>query len=32
VATQAGNVPAIRLYEKSGFNVCKAGIWFHKWF
>lgn len=32
VATQAGNVPAMRLYEKSGFCVRETGIWFHKWF
>jgi dTDP-4-amino-4,6-dideoxy-D-galactose acyltransferase len=31
VVTQVGNVPAIRLYEKSGFNACEAGIWLHKW-
>jgi dTDP-4-amino-4,6-dideoxy-D-galactose acyltransferase len=31
VPTQAGNIPAIRLYEKSGFLVWKVEPWYHRW-
>ncbi len=32
VATQARNVPALRLYEGADFKVVKVEVWFHKWF
>ena len=31
-ATQATNVPALRLYEQAGFRVATTLVWFHKWF
>jgi dTDP-4-amino-4,6-dideoxy-D-galactose acyltransferase len=32
VATQATNVPAMRLYESAGFKTQDVRIWFHRWF
>ena len=32
VATQATNVPALRLYERTGFLTENVRIWLHKWF
>jgi len=31
VATQATNVPAMRLYESAGFKTQDVSIWFHRW-
>lgn len=32
VATQAANVPAMRLYEAAGFRTEQVKVWFHRWF
>jgi dTDP-4-amino-4,6-dideoxy-D-galactose acyltransferase len=32
VATQAHNVPALRLYERLGFRTNATMLWFHRWF
>lgn len=32
VATQAGNVKALRLYESEGFLTRNVAAWFHRWF
>ena len=32
VATQARNVPGVRLYEQAGFQVARVGLWYHRWF
>lgn len=32
IATQANNIPAVRLYEKQGYRLVESGIWFHKWY
>ena len=32
VATQATNIPAMRLYESAGFKTQDVRIWFHRWF
>ena len=32
VVTQASNTSALRLYEKAGFRMSDAKLWFHKWF
>jgi len=32
VVTQGRNIPAQRLYQKSGFKMVSAHIWYHKWF
>jgi len=32
VVTQGRNIPAQRLYEKCGFKIVSANIWYHKWF
>lgn len=32
VATQAGNIEALRLYERHGFRTARVGLWFHRWF
>ncbi len=31
VATQACNVPALRLYESAGFKARETRVWFHWW-
>ena len=32
VVTQGRSVPALRLYERSGFTIASVGLWFHKWY
>ncbi|MFH0737374.1 MAG: GNAT family N-acetyltransferase [Candidatus Micrarchaeota archaeon] len=32
VVTQGRNIAAQRLYQKSGFKIVSAHIWYHKWF
>ncbi len=32
VVTQGRNIPAQRLYQKCGFKIVSAHIWYHKWF
>lgn len=32
VATQATNIPALRVYQASGFRIAGTGIWYHRWF
>jgi ribosomal protein S18 acetylase RimI-like enzyme len=32
VVTQARNLPAQRLYQRSGFTTARVQLWFHKWF
>jgi len=32
VATQASNLPAVRLYEDAGFRLAETRLWFHRWF
>jgi dTDP-4-amino-4,6-dideoxy-D-galactose acyltransferase len=32
VATQASNVPALRLYENTNFRIRETRVWFHRWF
>jgi len=32
VVTQGRNIAAQRLYQKSGFLIQSAGLWYHRWF
>jgi len=32
VVTQGRNIPALRLYQRSGFLVDRVQLWYHKWF
>ncbi|ATC64727.1 hypothetical protein CMV30_12575 [Nibricoccus aquaticus] len=32
VATQASNLPALRLYQAVGFRHIESSVWFHHWF
>ena len=32
VVTQGRNIPALRLYQKCGFQIQSLQIWYHKWF
>ena len=32
VVTQGRNLPALRLYQRGGFQVEMVQLWFHKWF
>ncbi|MGA9624552.1 MAG: GNAT family N-acetyltransferase [Bryobacteraceae bacterium] len=32
VVTQGSNVPAQRLYQKSGFLISSVQLWYHRWF
>jgi len=31
VPTQAGNIPALRLYESCGFRISQIEPWYHRW-
>ncbi len=31
VVTQGCNIPAIRMYERAGFNIESIQLWFHRW-
>jgi dTDP-4-amino-4,6-dideoxy-D-galactose acyltransferase len=31
VVTQGRNIPALRMYERAGFNVESIQLWFHRW-
>jgi ribosomal protein S18 acetylase RimI-like enzyme len=32
VVTAGANLPALRLYQRSGFHLSDFSLWFHKWF
>lgn len=32
VVTQGSNIPALNLYEKTGFSIASIYLWYHKWF
>ena len=32
VTTQGRSVPALRLYERCGFNTSAVSLWYHRWF